>query len=54
MINVYSKEDYENASKSKNAILKGFFISLGILLVINIMSVMKRKHAAGNILATSI
>lgn len=36
MINVYSKEDYENASKSKNAILKGFFISLGILLVINI------------------
>ena len=36
MIIVYSKEDYENASKSKNAILKGFFISLGILLVINI------------------
>ncbi len=36
MTYVYQKEDYAVALKSKNGILKGFFISLAILLAINI------------------
>ena len=34
MINVYKTEDYESANASKKAILRGFFISLAIVLAV--------------------
>ena len=36
MTHVYNSEDYVSASKSKNVILKVFFITLAILLAINV------------------
>lgn len=36
MINVYQREDYLNAQKSRKNILKGVFISLGLMLALNL------------------
>jgi hypothetical protein len=36
MVNIYEKEDYESAYSSKMRILRGFFISLAIVLAVTI------------------